>query len=361
MAKVTLREKPNKNGFTYYLDIHHNGKRTYEFLEFRHINGKRFENKEAKANAEKIRNLRERQLQEGTYGTDFSFKNESSFILFYENTIKGKDKLKYSDYYNTLSQLKLFIANNKHSKDILLKNLDVKFLTDFKDFLINKYANNTAWNYFAKLKAVINIAVNEGYLYSNPIAKVKNKPTYIEPETKYLTLDEVLLFASVQTNTKLEYETKRAFLFGVQTGLRFSDLSTLKYQDIDIANRKVPGKIQKKTGQPIYVELNDNALSYIQDGKNIFHLPENFLFDLPDNKTCNEVLKKLAKRCELNKNLSFNVSRHTHATMLITNGYDILVAKDCLGHTSIVHTQRYAKVINERKKEAVNSFAKISI
>ena len=47
-------------------------------------------------------------------------------------------------------------------------------------------------------------------------------------------------------------------------------------------------------------------------------------------------------------------ARHTFATMLLTLGADLYTVSKLLGHTSVRMTQVYAKIINQKKDEAVN-------
>lgn len=49
----------------------------------------------------------------------------------------------------------------------------------------------------------------------------------------------------------------------------------------------------------------------------------------------------------------FHCARHTYATMLLTLGVDLYTVSKLLGHTSIKHTQRYAKIISQKKDDAV--------
>lgn len=50
----------------------------------------------------------------------------------------------------------------------------------------------------------------------------------------------------------------------------------------------------------------------------------------------------------------FHTSRHTFATMMLTLGADLYTVSKLLGHTSVRMTQVYAKIINQKKDEAVN-------
>lgn len=55
----------------------------------------------------------------------------------------------------------------------------------------------------------------------------------------------------------------------------------------------------------------------------------------------------------------FHVSRHTFATLSITYGAELYTVSKLLGHADIKTTQIYADVINEKKREAVNSIPSI--
>ncbi|MDD6803201.1 MAG: tyrosine-type recombinase/integrase, partial [Prevotellaceae bacterium] len=53
------------------------------------------------------------------------------------------------------------------------------------------------------------------------------------------------------------------------------------------------------------------------------------------------------------KHVTFHVARHTYATMLISLGVDLYTVSKLLGHSSIRHTQRYAKIIDSVKDKTV--------
>jgi site-specific recombinase XerD len=57
--------------------------------------------------------------------------------------------------------------------------------------------------------------------------------------------------------------------------------------------------------------------------------------------------------------ITFHVSRHTFATLSITYGAELYTVSKLLGHADIKTTQIYADVINEKKRDAVNSIPSI--
>jgi site-specific recombinase XerD len=70
---------------------------------------------------------------------------------------------------------------------------------------------------------------------------------------------------------------------------------------------------------------------------------------VPDMVAYNLRLKKVAKSCEIEKNISSHAARHTFATTIaLTKGIPIETVSKMLRHTSIKTTQIYAKVINSK-------------
>lgn len=49
----------------------------------------------------------------------------------------------------------------------------------------------------------------------------------------------------------------------------------------------------------------------------------------------------------------FHISRHTHATMMLTLGADLYTVSKLLGHKNIATTQIYAKIVDKKKEEAI--------
>ena len=67
------------------------------------------------------------------------------------------------------------------------------------------------------------------------------------------------------------------------------------------------------------------------------------------NQKLNSYLKEIADLCEIDKNLTFHIARHTFATTVtLTNGVPIESVSKMLGHTNLKTTQIYAKVVEKK-------------
>jgi len=75
---------------------------------------------------------------------------------------------------------------------------------------------------------------------------------------------------------------------------------------------------------------------------------------LSGNGYTNQALASWVLSAGINKRVTFHVSRHTNATLLLSLGVPIETVSKLLGHTDIKTTQIYAKVIDKNKREAVS-------
>ena len=73
------------------------------------------------------------------------------------------------------------------------------------------------------------------------------------------------------------------------------------------------------------------------------------LLPVLSNQKMNAYLKEIATVCEIEKELTFHIARHTFATTVtLTNGVPIESVSKMLGHKNIRTTQHYAKVIDKK-------------
>lgn len=204
------------------------------------------------------------------------------------------------------------------------------------------------------LSIVLNEAVREGLIPTNAIRHLSKTERIKIPEStrEYLTIEELrrMIDTPVDSNAQAD---KNAFLFCCFCGLRYSDVSALKWSNIIIDGDKMSiSIIQKKTKQPVVAPLSDRAICYLpsQNGKS----NDENVFLLPSPGVTNMRLKKWAKAARVSKNVTFHVSRHTFATMMLTAGADIYTTSKLMGHTDIAVTQIYAKIVDKKKEEAVS-------
>jgi len=77
------------------------------------------------------------------------------------------------------------------------------------------------------------------------------------------------------------------------------------------------------------------------------------------NQKMNSYLKEIADLCGIRKKLTFHIARHTFATTVtLTNGVPIETVSKMLGHKSLKQTQHYAKIVDLKISEDMNTLRK---
>ncbi|WP_414617427.1 site-specific integrase [Dyadobacter sp. 32] len=80
------------------------------------------------------------------------------------------------------------------------------------------------------------------------------------------------------------------------------------------------------------------------------------LLPVLSNQKTNAYLKEIAELCRINKHLTFHLARHTFATTVtLTNGVPIESVSKMLSHTSIKTTQIYAKIVDRKISDDMNT------
>jgi len=112
--------------------------------------------------------------------------------------------------------------------------------------------------------------------------------------------------------------------------------------------------VQYKTGVALYLPLGMNARKWLPEKPDGASDDDKVFPKLTRNY--HQSLGTWMQNAGITKDVSFHVARHAFATLCLTAGVDIYTTSQLLGHTTIRHTQRYARIINSKKEEAVSMF-----
>lgn len=374
---VKLREKTLKDGgVSFYLDISHAGKRWYQFLDIK-ARGARSsgEFKEQLKLAKQARSAKEYQLACQKNNLPDATKHEHDFFAF---VMERAAVLKVQRVYRSMiSLLKLYCDKEQLPMDEITK----EFLIGFQEFLKKRnlgtetkkrsMATGTIYCTVHRLSTFINKAVECGFMDDNPFHKIP-RTQRVKQKRKtpnYLTLEQIELLA--QNSKGIPEQLKLAFFFSCFTGLRWSDCSRLKWsqivrQKMDGRDVTVMGTRQLKTEHLTYIPLSEQALEILKACKNATKENSPYVFpDLyePEGERVKQsagqfMMKRWRKRAGLEK-LHFHLSRHTFATLTLSQGADLYTVSKLLGHTDIKHTMVYAHVVDKLKLEAIARLPKL--
>ena len=154
-------------------------------------------------------------------------------------------------------------------------------------------------------------------------------------------------------NTILGLRDKSILEILYSTGLRISELISIKLDDINIENKVI--KVFGKGSKERYVLLGKEALNSLCDYlNNVDTKSTNSIFLYPavnrnvdkhiSQRTMFNIIKKYLIMISNNEKLSPHSLRHSFATHLLDNGADLLAVKDLLGHEDLSSTQIYTHV-----------------
>ena len=236
-------------------------------------------------------------------------------------------------------------------EELTLKKITPRFCYRFADYLIQHVQVNSARTYLQKLHALLQEAVRMDYLRYNPMPPLSNLlPRYQAPQRDYLTVNEIL---RLQKTPCPHESTKLAFLFACYTGLRISDIETLRWEHIFKQNRAtILIKTQVKTNQEVRIPLGVEALKILNRVK-AHKTPTGLVFHLHSRTTICSDLVSWSKSAGITKHVTFHVARHSFATLSITAGVNLYTVSKLCGHTNIKTTQIYAQLLDTTRFDAI--------
>ncbi len=314
-------------------------------------------NKETKALAESIRARRQIEIQNGNYGFTSDSKKKTDFIAYFRDLADSR--------YSSDGNYGNWLSAYNHLTDYFTKGLTVGEITKdtiegFSEYLTEEtdLSQNSKAAYFGKFKAAVKQAFKDGLLSEDTGKRV---PAIKQAETKreFVTVEELEALAKVECEIPV---LKNAFIFSALTGLRLSDVRALTWGKVQgseengyfirFTQQKTKGmetmpiptpalKVMGERGdkdKPVFPGLPDKIAGYQSDKMRLWFL-----------------------RAGVDRKLTFHCARHSFATIQLTLGTDIFTVSKLLGHKDLKTTQIYAKVVDQRKTDAVNRMNDIKI
>jgi len=367
---VRIREKRlNDGNVSLYLDMYYMGARKKEGLKLYLIPevnaAAKLQNRNTLKLAEQIKAERILDIQQhGLVNWESVKKGQMTLAAWVEKYTKDENGLTPASMRSKrnaqarVEQYLLYIGK----PNLALKEVDKDFCKGFIAFLKTCTFNNgkktlgstTCRIFMNRLAAALNMAVREGLIDNNPfkLLDAKEKPQKKSAIREFLTIEELRTLIA----TPCRYEiVKKAFLFSCFTGLRYSDMMALKWNEI---HKAADGKTlyieheQVKTKNMVTIPLSNEALKWMprksKGDERVFHQLR------ITSTTVEVVLGEWMQEAGIQKHITYHCSRHTAATLLLTLGADLYTVSKILGHRSIRMTEVYAKIVDKKKIETMN-------
>lgn len=259
----------------------------------------------------------------------------AKFIEFGKEIVNSSSRKEH-----TKESYKTFFRNIQiFKKDVLLSEIDYNFIVKYNNWL--KQQNimpNTIIGRLRNFKAILNEAKRRKLISENPFDNFKIPP--MTNKKGYLTKNDIKKLENINLEGK-ECKVRDAFLFAIYTGLRFSDIITLKNEHI--VNgwlKKKMIKTEHKLEIPIDTLFDGKAIDILHKYKS----PECFSKMIGGNGVTNQILKSVAQKAKLSRIPTFHMARHTFATTLLEDGVPVTTVQKLLGHTKISTTMIYSEI-----------------
>lgn len=277
---------------------------------------------------------------------------------------RGLSKNTIDNYSFDIERLCLFLEKN----GIVISPINIEEET-IQQFIydISKQVNpRSQARIISGLKSFFGYLIFEDFRNNNPLELIETPKTGRRlPDT--LSVGEIDSLISAIDLTSNEGERNRAMLETLYgCGLRVSELTALKISDLFFEEGFI--KITGKGNKQRFVPIGNLTQKYIQIYKDTMRIHLNIKKGFEDtlflNRRGNQltramiftIIKDLATKIELNKNISPHTLRHSFATHLLENGADLRSIQLMLGHESITTTEIYVHLDRKFLTQVINTF-----
>lgn len=282
----------------------------------------------------------------------------------YEKNLSPKTIKAYSI---DLKQFQQFLKTENYSNSIIeIDKIPIKNYLQ----ILSEYKPKTIKRKIAAIKAMFNFTEFEDRIVVNPFRKIRIQIKEPKELPKVMTITEVKSIfkkAYLKRNNILDKNSNKfsevirdiatlELLFS--TGIRVSELCNLKPGNIDLKTGVVcvNGKGSKeRVIQVCNIEAKQALTEYKQFFSGKIHKADYFFINRYSKRLSEQsvrfMIKKYTTKCCKQKNITPHTFRHTFATLLLEENVDIKYIQQILGHSSIMTTQIYTHVNNEKQKK----------
>ncbi len=271
------------------------------------------------------------------------------------------------------SQLPISVCNkfeiDKLNRVIRLEHITEPFLQAYEKWMISekKNSNSTVGIYLRNIRSIFNeeIAKKNIDLALYPFGKKK----YVIPSSnnvkKAIPKENIIKLLNYEPDitNEIEQRSKDFYTFSyLSNGMNIADILALKWENIDLENRKISFVRQKtqdttKNQQiTITVQMFDETVKIVDRWGSKLQLPNDFIFPFYNKKmtafdrkrtknqfikTTNYHMRKIAKSLGVEDDPVTMSARHSFATIMMQSNSPIMMISKWLGHTEVKTTQNY--------------------
>ena len=276
-----------------------------------------------------------------------------------ESVGKSRAEGTYLNLYYYDRNLREFIEN-KGVQDISIDTITESLFEEYRFFLKKQgFAAATINRYLCWLSRLMFRAVSQRIIRCNPFENAKYEKE--DRKIRFLQKGEVMKLMAMKMNDREAEQARLMFVFSCFTGMAISDIENLKYKHIQTAadGQRYIRKERQKTKVEFIVPLHPIAEAIIshcrnEQERNEEHLTvkekgDSLVFQPHCSRSVmGKNLSIVGKACGIRQRLSYHMARHTFGTMCLSAGIPIESIAKMMGHASILSTQIYAQVTDNK-------------
>jgi integrase/recombinase XerD len=261
-------------------------------------------------------------------------------------------------YKRDLAKLVLFFKQNNISD---LQGITNSEILDFLERLYQSQSDRSVSRILSSIRSFYRYLLRSGKIPKNPFGNIKN-PKLPRKDIDILNQAEISGFLeNIACSTYLELRDRTMFEMLYSCGMRVSEIINLRLNDINIEEGliKFIGKGSKERITPIGETAKNFLLRYLDSSRSNIereiksdHVFLNSRGSSISRQGFWKILKKYAKKQNIDKNLYPHIFRHSFATHMLEEGADLRIVQELLGHSSISTTEIYTNLDKRHIKQS---------
>jgi integrase/recombinase XerD len=261
-------------------------------------------------------------------------------------------------YKRDLSKLVLFLEKNNISD---LKAITNSNILDFLEHLYHSQSDRSVSRILSSIRSFYRYLLRSGKILKSPFGHIKN-PKVPHKDVDILNQIEISGFLeNISYSSYLELRDRTMFELLYSCGMRVSEIINLRLNDINIEEGLVRfiGKGNKERITPIGGTAKNFLVRYLESSRSNIEreIKNDFVFLNNRGSSISrqgfwKILKKYAKKQNIDKNLYPHIFRHSFATHMLEEGADLRIVQELLGHSSISTTEIYTKLDKKHIKQS---------
>ena len=284
-------------------------------------------------------------------------------FLLYLSAVRNVSENTVAGYRNDLTQLQVMLTPELDVKTVTKENL----LLCIGELSRQKKAAASINRFISAFRTLFSYARKFEYIEKDPAIEIK---TVKQPKKvpNYMTQAEVQQLCNQPAENELLWQKRDMAVLAMlySSGCRISELRNLKLSDFTDGGRAaiVTGKGNKQRKVYFADKARECLAEYLKDRERV--LAENNVAEKPDQLFISQkgkpisvnglryIITRYSGVEGTNHHINPHAFRHTFATTLLSNGADVRLVQEMLGHSSISTTQRYTHITTEKLIETYN-------